>query len=59
MESASMCRKEVMKAMNKHKCDKAAGMNGINAEVLKYGGATVLEWMLIICNLAWRQRRIN
>ena len=31
-------RKEVRKSIEQIKCGKAAGMDGINAEMLKYGG---------------------
>ena len=29
-------------------------MDGITAEMLKY----VIEWMFMICDLAWRQREV-
>ncbi len=40
---------EVEKAIARLKCGKAAGMDGITAEMLKYGGDAVVEWMLLIC----------
>ena len=48
-------RKEIEKAMHNLKCVKAASMNGITAEMLKYGGETTVKWMCLICGLAWRQ----
>lgn len=33
---------------------KAPHVDGITAELLKYGANTVLEWMLWICNRAWQ-----
>ncbi len=36
------------KAIARLKCGKAAGMDGITAEMLKYGGDAVVEWMLLI-----------
>ncbi len=42
-------RVEVEKAIARLKCGKAAGMDGITAEILKYGGDAVVEWMLLIC----------
>ena len=35
--------KEVKKAMDKPKCDKVADVDGITAEILKYGEETVME----------------
>ena len=37
------------------KVRKAPGIDGITAEMLKYGGDAVVEWMLLICNLAWKR----
>ncbi len=42
-------RLEVEKTKARLKCGKAAGMDGITAEMLKYGGDIVAEWMLLIC----------
>ena len=44
-----MCRKEF---------SKATGMDGIIAEMLKYGGQIRVKWMCLICDLAWRQREV-
>ncbi len=38
---------EVEGAIARLKCGKAAGMDGITAEMLKYGGDAVVEWMLL------------
>ena len=46
---------EVRKAIERLKVGKAPGIDGITAEMLKYGGDEVVEWMLHICNLAWKQ----
>ncbi len=40
-------RLEVERVVVRLKCGKAAGMDGITAEMLKYGGDAVVEWMLI------------
>ncbi len=32
-------------------------MDGITAEMLKYGGDAVVEWMLLICEQAWKRER--
>ncbi len=45
-------RLEVERAIARLKCGKAAGMDGITAEMLKYGGDAVVEWMLLICDCA-------
>ncbi len=42
-------REEVKKAIVTLKCSKATGIDGINAEILKYGDA---EWMLLLCDTA-------
>ncbi len=42
-------RLEVEGAIARLKCGKAAGMDGITAEMLKYGGDAVVEWMLLMC----------
>ncbi len=47
-------RLEVEGAIARFKCGKAAGMDGITAEMLKYGGDAVVEWMLLICERAWK-----
>ncbi len=42
-------RLEVEGAITRLKCEKAAGLDGITAEMFKYGRDTVVEWMLLIC----------
>ena len=51
-------RGEVEKAIYKLKCGKAAGIDGITPEMLRCGGDVVVEWMLLICKLAWRQKEV-
>ena len=46
-----MDRKEIKKAIDKFYYDKAADVDGINAEMLKYGGETMVECMFMICDL--------
>ena len=38
---------EVKKPIKKLTCAKAAGVDGITAGMLNYGGETVVEWMFI------------
>ena len=52
-------RKYVKRAIDKLECGKAVWMNGITAEMLKYGGETMIEWMCLICDLTWTQRSIK
>ncbi len=33
-------------------------MDGITAEMLKYGGDAVVEWMLLICERAWKNGEV-
>ena len=40
------------------KCVKALCLDGITAEIKKYVGETVVKWIFIICDFAWRQRGI-
>ncbi len=49
---------EVMEAIRKLKLGKAPGPDGIIAEMLKYGGEIVVDWMMWICNLAWEQSKV-
>ncbi len=51
-------RAEIEKAIVRLKCGKAAGMDGITAEMLKYGGDAVVEWMLLICEQAWKKGEV-
>ncbi len=46
---------EVMEAIRKLKLGKAPSVDGITAEMLKFGGEIVVDWMAWICNLAWAQ----
>ncbi len=40
-------RLEIQKAVARLRCGKAAGMDGITVEMMKYGGDAVVEWMLL------------
>ncbi len=51
-------RSEVEKAVARLKCGKAAGMDGIIAGMLKYGGDAVVEWILVICESAWKEGKV-
>ncbi len=51
-------RSEIMGAKRKLKLGKAPGPDGKTAEMLKYGGEMVIDWMVWICNLAWEQSRV-
>ncbi len=44
--------------MQELKLGKAPGPDGITAEMLKYGGEIVVDWMIRICNLAWEQSKV-
>ncbi|MCP5003018.1 MAG: hypothetical protein GY941_03575 [Planctomycetes bacterium] len=44
---------EVKGAIERLKVGKAPGIDGMTAEMLKYGGEEMVEWMLLICGLAW------
>ncbi len=42
-------RLEVQKVIERLKCGKATGMDGITEEMMNYGGDAVVDWMLLIC----------
>ena len=48
-------RRDVRRAIGRLKMGKAAGIDGITAEMLKFGGEVVIDWMHLICNSAWEQ----
>ncbi len=49
---------EIQKAIARLKCGKAAGMDGITAEMMKYGDDAVVEWMLLICERAQKNGEV-
>lgn len=51
-------RKEVEKVMARLKSGKAAGIDGVIAEMLKFGGEVIADWMFWICDLAWRSGEV-
>ncbi len=48
---------EVNQAIKRLKNGKAAGIDGITAEMLKCGGDVVTKWMVKICHVAWEGGR--
>jgi len=57
-EQGTITRGVIRRAIERLKVGKAAGMDGITAEMLKFGGDVVVEWMHLICNLAWKQGEV-
>ena len=51
-------RAEVDKAIQKLKNGKAAGVDDISAEMLKYGGESVKEWMWKVCKKAFESGKV-
>ncbi len=51
-------RLEVERAIERLKCGKATGMDGITGEMLKYGADVVVEWMLLTCERAWKKGEV-
>ncbi len=49
---------EVEGAIARLKCGIATGMDGMTAEMLKYVGDAVAEWMLLICERAWKKGEV-
>jgi len=54
----SVTKEEVRKAVARLKSFKAAGPDGIVAEVLKAGGEPVVEWIWRILQKVWNQEQI-
>ena len=46
-------KEEVKRALNETKTDKAAGMDGVKAEMLKEGGMTALEWLVRVFDICF------
>jgi len=57
-EQSDIRREEVVKAIGDLKCGKAPGIDGITAEMLKYGGEAISDWMHAMCILAWKEGRV-
>ena len=51
-------REKVVEAIGSLKNGKAVGVDEISAEMLKYGGESVTEWIHRICQMPWEQERI-
>ncbi|CAK1595923.1 unnamed protein product [Parnassius mnemosyne] len=46
--------KEIERAIRSLKCGKAAGLDRVTAEMVKYGGPRVWNSFHLLCNLCWR-----
>ena len=57
-EQSDIKREEIVKAIGDLKCGKAPGIDGITAEMLKYGGEAISDWMHAMCILAWKEGRV-
>ncbi len=51
-------RVEVEKAIAKIKYSKATSIDRITPEMVKHEGDAVVEWMTMMCDLAWRQGEV-
>ena len=51
-------REEVLKALDKLKNGKAAGIDNISTEMLKFGGDCVKDWMWKICKEAFSSGKV-
>ncbi len=40
------------------KCGEDEGIDEITSEMVKHSGNAVVEWMMMICDLAWRQGEV-
>lgn len=48
---------EVVRAIGDLNYGKIPGIEKTIFEMLKYRGEAVIDWLHIICNLAWRKRK--
>jgi len=53
-EESDIKIKEAVKAIGK-----ASDIDGITAEMLKYGGEAISDWMHVMCILAWKEGRVS
>lgn len=49
---------EMIRAIKKLKNNKAAGMDEIQAEILKNGGETMIQKLTNLCNLCWVEEAV-
>ena len=56
--AAPITMDEVKKAIKQMKNGKAAGIDLIQAEIYKYGGETVIDWMWRVASAAWREEEV-
>ena len=49
-------KEEVRKTLKKMKSGKAPGVDGIACEMLKAGGATVIDWFTRVANVCMNER---
>ena len=50
--------KEIESAMRSLKYGKAAGADGVTAEMNKYGGLRILDLFWFLCNLCWKSGEV-
>ena len=54
-EEREISLSEVKKALMKVKMGKAAGVDGVTGEMLRFGGEVVSRWLWTICKVAWEK----
>ena len=57
-EQKGISKKEIRRAVTKLKLGKAAGVDGVRAEMLKYGGEPIIDILKRICQAAWETERV-
>lgn len=57
-EQKEISRREIKRAVGKLKLGKAPGMDGIRAEILKYGGEEIVDILKRVCQAAWKVGRV-
>ena len=55
--SEEITEEEIRRAIARLKRGKAAGVCGIQGEMLKAGGDTVVRWLHIIFNIVWKKKK--
>ena len=56
--SEEITEEEIRRAIARLKRGKAAGVCGIQGEMLKAGGDTVVRWLHIIFNIVWEKEKL-
>ena len=57
-EDGSISREEVKLAVRKVKMGKSAGMDGIYGEMIRLGAGVIVDWLVRMFNVCWRDGKM-